>query len=306
MNEHRNSRRFDLTATTACVGALCLWSLGPIFIKYLAAYLDAWTQNVLRYSAACLFWLPFLLYSIHAGRFDKRTWRRALLPAATNIIMQSLWAAAFYYINPAFMTLLTKTNIIWIAALSVVMFPEERALIRSRRFWIGLLLCITGVAGILYFKSDFAAHGTITGVVIALVCALMWGIYTVTARIAFRDIDSRHGFSVICIYTVIGLGIFAAVFGDFGQCAELGAAQWAAVGVSAVLCIALAHVFYYAAMRRIGATIPALVILAQPFAVLAISRTVFAETLNIPQLIFGATLLIGAAIAIWAQEHLGN
>jgi drug/metabolite transporter (DMT)-like permease len=57
-------------------------------------------------------------------------------------------------------------------------------------------------------------------------------------------------------------------------------------------------------MRRIGATIPALVMLAQPFFVLAISYVVFKESLNIFQLLFGIVLLAGSGLAIWAQGHL--
>ena len=214
MSENSNIRRLDVAATSACIGALCLWSLGPIFIEYLTGYLDAWTQNLLRYSVACVFWLPFLVYCIRAKRLDGRVWRRALLPAAANIIMQSLWATAFYYVDPAFMVLLTKTNIIWIAAFSFICFPEERSLIRSGRFWLGLVLAIGGAVGVLYFKEDFAATGTVTGVLITLACAFMWGVYTVSVRTAFRDIDSRSGFSVISIYTVGGLAVFGLAFGD--------------------------------------------------------------------------------------------
>ncbi|MHC4632490.1 MAG: EamA family transporter, partial [Planctomycetota bacterium] len=76
------------------------------------------------------------------------------------------------------------------------------------------------------------------------------------------------------------------------------------VVISGVMCIAFGHVLYYAAMRRIGATIPALVILAQPFAVLAISNVVFGESLNVFQLVFGLVLLAGSGLAIWAQQHL--
>jgi drug/metabolite transporter (DMT)-like permease len=57
-------------------------------------------------------------------------------------------------------------------------------------------------------------------------------------------------------------------------------------------------------MRRIGATIPALVILAQPFIVLTVSYIVFGESLNGLQLLFGLVLLAGSALAIWAQQHL--
>ncbi|MEK7996313.1 MAG: DMT family transporter [Planctomycetota bacterium] len=297
-------RRINLPATFACLGALAGWSIGPIFIKYLTGYLDSWTQNALRYSVACLFWLPFLLSSVRAKRLDARVWRRALVPAGANVVMQSLWAAAFYYIGPAFMVLLTKTNIIWIAAFSLIAFPEERTLVRSKRFWMGLALSVTGLVGVMYYRVDLAAARTATGIAIALAAAFMWGIYTVSARIAFRDIDSRSAFSVTSIYTSAGLGVFALLFGRVGDCARMRAWQWACVVISAVVAIAFAHSSYYAAMKRIGATIPALVILAQPLIVLAMSSVVFGESFRAVQLFFGVVLLIGSALAISAQQHL--
>jgi drug/metabolite transporter (DMT)-like permease len=278
--------------------------LGPIFVKYLTGYLDSWTQNLLRYSVACLVWLPFLFFSIKTGRLDRRVWRRAVPPAVANVVMQSLFAYAFYYIGPAFMVLLAKSSIIWIASFSLIFFPEERALVKSKRFWSGLALSAMGVIGVLYYKEDFAAAGTLTGIVLALAMAFMWAVYIVSARIAFKDIDSRHGFSVISIYTVCGLFVLALLFGELGDCVKMGAWQWACVVISGATAIALSHTLYYAAMRRIGATIPGLVMLAQPFIVLAISYVVFGESLNVFQLLFGVVLLAGSGLAIWAQEHL--
>ncbi|MHC4557473.1 MAG: DMT family transporter [Planctomycetota bacterium] len=304
MSEHGNIRKVDVSATFACVGALCFWSLGPIFIKYLTGYLDSWTQNLLRYSVACLFWLPFLLFSIRAKRLDTRVWRRAVVPAAANVVMQSLFACAYYYIGPAFMVLLMKSSIIWIAGFSLIFFSEERTLIKSKRFWSGLALSVLGVAGVLYYKEDFAATRTLTGIIIALMTAFMWAVYTLSVRIAFRDIDSRHGFSVISIYTVAGLCVLALFFGEVSDCVQMGPWQWVCVVISGITCIALAHVLYYAAMRRIGATIPALVILAQPFIVLVISYVVFGELLNVLQLLFGVVLLAGSGLATWSQQHL--
>ena len=297
-------RGFNLPATFACLGALFGWSLGPIFIKYLTGYLDSWTQNAIRYSIAFLFWLPFLLVSVRAGRVDNRVWKRALVPAAANVVMQSLWAAAFYYVGPGFMVLLTKTNVIWIATFSLIMFPEERTLLRSKRFWTGLLLSITGLVGVMYYRVDLAASRTAIGIAIALAAAFVWGIYTISARIAFREIDSRHAFAVTSLYTSIGLSVFALLLGHPAECVKLGAWQWACVVISAVVAIAFAHTSYYAAMKRIGATIPALVILAQPLIVLAISSVVFGESMRVVQLLFGALLLAGSGTAIWAQQHL--
>lgn len=304
MNEHSNIRKVDVSATFACIGALSFWALGPIFIKYLTGYVDSWTQNLLRYLVACLVWLPFLVFSIKTKRLDARVWRRAVPPAVANVVMQSLFAYAFYYIGPAFMVLLTKSSIIWITGFSLIFFAEERPLVKSKRFWSGLALSAMGVIGVMYYKEDFAAAGTMTGIVIALAMAFMWAVYIVSARIAFKDIDSRHCFSVISIYTVAGLFVLALLFGELGDCVKMGAWQWACVVISGATAIALSHTLYYVAMKRIGATIPGLVMLAQPFIVLAISYVVFGESMNVFQLLFGVVLLAGSGLAIWAQEHL--
>lgn len=297
-------KRFDVPATFACLGSLLLWSLGPNFIKYLTGHVDLWTQNVLRYSVACMFWLPFLLFGLKTKRIGPNVWRRALLPSGANIAFQSLWAAAFYYVDPAFMALLNKSSVIWIAGFSLIFFSDERSLTRSRYFWGGLILSMVGVIGVVYFKQDFAAYGTRTGVIIGLVTSLMWAAYTLSVKVAFRDIDSRSGFSVISIYTVAGLFALGLMFGRLRDCLKMPAWPWACVVISAVASIALSHVFYYTAIKRIGATVPALVILAQPFAVFAISHVVFGETLTGLQLFFGVVLVAGSALAIWAQRHL--
>jgi drug/metabolite transporter (DMT)-like permease len=304
MSDSTRTGRLNIAATGACLAALCCWSLGPIFIKYLTGYTDSWTQNAVRYSVACLFWLPFLVHLMARGGFAASTWRRAVLPALANVVMQSLWAAGFYYIDPAFMTLLTKTSVLWIAGFSLMFFREERPLARSARFWLGFLLSIAGMVGVLYFQEDFAARGTLIGIAIALMEAFMWGVYTIAVRIAFRDSDSRSSFSVMSMYTVVGLWICALLLGKPEQALDMDARAWLAVVFSGVTSIALAHVFYYAALRRIGATIPMLVILAQPFVVFGMSSIIFHERLSGIQLLFGVVLLAGSALSIWAQQHL--
>lgn len=202
------------------------------------------------------------------------------------------------------MVLLAKSSLVWIASFSLIFFAEERALAKSKRFWSGLVLSMMGVTGVICFKEDFTTAANLIGIVLALVMAFMWAVYIISARIAFRDIDSRHGFSVISIYTVVGLFVLALLFGDLGGCVKMGPWQWACVVISAATAIALSHTLYYSAMRRIGATIPALIMLAQPFIVLAISHVVFKESMNIIQLLFGVVLLAGSGIAVWAQGHL--
>jgi|GEM_PF-135877 len=302
----RTGGRVDIDATLACLGALVFWSVGPIFIKYLSPFVDAWTQNALRYTVGCLFWLPLLAVAMRKGTFDRRLWKAAIIPSVANVIMQSLWATAFYFLKPAFMTMLLKTNVLWVAAFSLAVFPRERVLVRSKRFWTGLGLSVAGVAGVLCFKPDFSAQGTGFGIFLTMIAAVMWAAYVLAARMAFSGTDSRHSMAVVTIYTVAGLWVLAGLFGDVGRAANLTGTAWAVVVVSGITSISLAHALYYAAMRRIGATLPALIVLAQPFLVLAISYFMFDESLVPLQLLSGLVLLVGSAIAIWAQEHLGR
>lgn len=304
MSNSTKTGRVDPVATAAAVGALACWSTGPIFLKYLAGYVDSWTQNTLRYSVACLFWLPFLLYVIRAGTFDRRTWYRAILPSIANIVMQSLYAAGFYYIGPAFLTLLSNSSVLWIAGFSLLLFPQERSLARSPRFWGALMLSLTGLFGVVFFREGFAPIGTHIGILLALSQGLMWGVYTISVKTAFKDIDSRSGFSVISIYTTAGLWVCTSILGQPGEAYGMSIRPWLAVVFSSVTGIALAHVLYYAAIKRIGATIPMLVVLAQPLVVFSLSSVIFSERLTGVQLLSGAVLLAGSALSIWAQQHL--
>ena len=304
LNQHLTGR-IDWLATLAIIIALLFWSFSPPFIHYLTKFLDSWTQNSLRYAAASLFWLPFLLASIPRGRFDHHLWTKALIPTAANIIMQTCWTAALYRITPGFSSLLTKSSLFWIILFSALVCPDERPLFRSKRLWSGLCLCVIGVIGTIIFKTNFTAtQATTAGIALALSTALTWAVYTVSARLVFRQTDARLGFAVIAIYTTIGLTSLAFIFGQPSQCLHLPLKTWTALIVSGIFSIALAHVLFYSSIKRIGATIPSLLLQVSPFSVLAISWLWFGETLTALQWIFGIILVAGAVLAIWAQQHL--
>ena len=296
--------RVNPAATLAILAALLCWSSAPIFIKLLTGMVDSWTQNVLRYATACVFWLPFLVWSIRTGRFRRHIWLLALVPAVPNVILQALWAAAFYYVDPAFMDLLVKSSFFWIAALSLILFRQERALVHSRRFWLGMFLGITGVVGVIVCDPKFQTPRITAGTALALLAGFGWALYAISVRIVFRRVDSRVGFSVISLYTTVSLVLLALVFGDLSACLRMPAKGWVWVVVSGITGIALSHVLFYSAIKRIGATIPSLVLLATPVFVLGMSSIVIGEEFTLLQGLSGLVLLCGAGQAIWAQEHL--
>jgi drug/metabolite transporter (DMT)-like permease len=249
-----------------------------------------------------MFWLPFLLAEIKAKRVSKTVWKRALLPCIPNIVMQTMWAAAFYYIDPGFASLLSTTAFLWVIILSVIFFADERRLLTNWLFWLSIVMSAAGLTGVMFFHPAFTHSYTIIGIVIILCYGFIWGLYAVAVKVSFRGIDSRIGFSVVSIYTVIALFILTLFVGQPQKCLEMPFNGWAAVVISGVTGIALGHVLYYVSIHRLGATTPSLVQLAQPFIVVVISFFVFGEKLSFMQIIFGVILVAGSAVAILAEN----
>lgn len=299
-----DKNRFDTTATIYSFAALTCWIVGPLCIKQLTGWLDFWTQNMLRYSIAAALLLPFLLISIKGKKIDHSIWKNALVPTIPNIVMQSCWAAGFYYINPAFLTLIAKSSILWTIIFSMFLFTDERGLLKSARFWTASAAMIAGLAGVTLFSPNFAARATITGLIYVFCASFTWSLYTVGIKASMAGHDSKISFAVVSLYTTAAFIIITVFFGRPGDCLAMPIRGWIIVIISGITSLALSHSFFYAAIKRIGATIPSLVTLAQPFGVLVISRIIFAETLTSPQWLFGIILVAGAALAVWSQEHL--
>jgi drug/metabolite transporter (DMT)-like permease len=268
--------------------------------------LDTWTQNAFRYVVAFVIWTPYLAVRIRRGQVERGIWIKALVPTVLNLSQQILYTTSFYYVEPAFMSLLVKTSLIWIIVFALMIFPDERGLLRNKFFWTGLPLCIAGVIGVLVFKEGFKLEGSTVGIALTLSCALSWGAYTVSVRHFFRRIDSRNGFAVIAVYTTIGLLLLALAFGDPLQGFRMPLGGWFAVVGSGILGIALGQVFYFVAIKRIGATISALFMLITPLGVYALSSQLFGESLGVRQWISGSVLLSGAALVLWSQRSLAR
>jgi drug/metabolite transporter (DMT)-like permease len=297
-------KHFKTLAVLSCIGTLRCWSTAPLFIKYLTGYLDLWSQNLLRYGAATIFWLPVLLWAAFTGRLPRAVWKRALLPFIPNIIMQNMWAGAFYYINPGFASLLSTTAFLWVIILSVVFFAEERRLLKSGLFRMSIALSLTGLAGVMFFHPALTHSYTIIGIVIILLYGLIWGFYAIAVKVSFRDIDPRIGFSVVSIYTVAAIFLLTIFMGQPMKCFEMGVFGWFSAIVSGVAGIAIGHVLYYISIRRLGSTMPSLILLTQPFVVVLISYLAFRETFNPLQIVFGVILVTGSALAIIAEKNL--
>ena len=187
------SGRIDGLGTAAILAALLCWSFGPISIRYLSGYLDAWSQNLWRYTFAMFFWLPFLLLSIRRGRVSPTIWKFAILPGLINIAMQSLWAWSLYFVEPGFGTLLARSSLIWTTAFSLIYFHNERRLVTSRTFWTAMFLSVSGLLIVIVTKEGFTARASLIGIVLVLSSSMGWTLYTICVQLFFKNVD--YGFN---------------------------------------------------------------------------------------------------------------
>lgn len=303
----------DPLASLAIVGTLLCWSSTPIWIKYFTGYFDPFSQNVYRYAFAVLLWLPFLVYSHLAGRVPRSVWLLALVPTIPNTCMQTFWAWSLYYLDPGVMALLARTTVIWSTLLSMLVFADERVLARSKRFWCGLVIGLTGAVGVLVFKPGFvlgigagdaSVRVTIIGAIMVTTATALWSVYAVAVRLTMRGTDSRIAFAVIAVETTLALAVISIIFGSPGNVVNVPLNVIGLVALSGWICIGLAHVCYYTAIQRIGVAVPSAVLQVTPFAVLGLSYAIFGERFTTGQVASGAVLVIGAGLALWAQDRV--
>lgn len=299
------SRKFDILATLCLLGTILCWGTAPVMLKYLVDYIpDGYTTNLVRYPVGTLPYVPLLIAAMRRrdlGRF----WLAALIPATVNIVGQTLWAWAPYFMGVALLGFLFRLGVIWGMLATFVLFPDERRLIRSRRFWSGALLALAGF-GVMVFKDGaWTANATWTGVVIMLVCGLCYGLYGVSIRYVMRDLNPLLVFGTVGLYTSIGI-VFMAPLGEPSSLGRIGPAPWIALIVSALVGISAAHGLYYVAVKRVGVAISVLTLTAAPFVTAVTAAICVNEHLTTREWFGGIVLTIGALLAVWSQKELSE
>jgi drug/metabolite transporter (DMT)-like permease len=299
-------RKIDWLATSCLLCAQISWALVPVFLRYLADYIDdGWTTNGARYPIGAVLYLPFLAAAIARGQLTRRLMLVALIPAGINIAGQTLWAWCPYFIDPGLLSFLIRSVVLWSAIGSFIMFHDERTLAKSKRFWGGIALAIVGLTALAVEHYDESVRATLIGIMMAIACAASWSAYGIGMRIIVRSTSVGLAFSIISIYTGAACIVMMCLWGDARQLIEIPLRAQIVLTMSAVLGIALAHGLFYIAIRRLGVSISYGTGMATPFVTYGFSYMLFGEHLTGLQWGGGFVLITGASLLIWAQQQLG-
>jgi len=293
-------------AILALVGVLLAWSLSSVFVKYLirAGY-DAHTQNFYRYAAGTLAVLPFLLRRVRQPgvQLNRRLLLLLILPAIPNLTHQVSWTMALNWIDPGLASFLNKSSVLFAAVLAFLLFREERWLFRSGRFVSGLLLTILGTLGLALLHPGLGDKQTNTGVILVLIAAFSWALYSVAAKVPTAEAGSTVAFGIVGVYTTVVLLPVALHWGDLGRWHTMPWHVNAIMIFSGVLCIGLAHTLYYYAMRVLTVSVCATMLLTTPLGTLLISRWLFNEQMTAGQVVSGIILIAGGFLTLLARKQ---
>lgn len=296
--------RIDTLGVVFVVATLVGWSSILLFLKHLTPFMDGWTSNGWRYGLSALLWSPLLMVGARRGTLPAGIWYRALWPALINLVGQSCFALAPYYIGPGLEGFLLRCSIVFSVGGALILFVDERVLIRHRGFWIGLILLVFGMCGTVLLGATPIQGGTATGVLLGLAAGAFFGLYGLGVRYWMHRIPPMTSFAAISLYSAAGMVAAMIILGDeHGMVVfHMNLFNWMMLVLSALIGIALGHVFYFAALARLGVAVASAVIQLAPFLCAIGSMIVFGEKLTIGQWLSGAVLLVGALMILFAEQ----
>jgi drug/metabolite transporter (DMT)-like permease len=290
------------------------WSSVPLFIKHFSRSIDVWTSNGWRYGFSAMLWAPVLLWGLRWRSLPPGLWRAAVVPSLFNAAGQVCFAWAHYKIDPALLTFGLRVQIVFVTVAAALLFPAERRVIRSPLFIVGLVLVFGGTMATIALDERFGKGATAAGVTLAVLSGFFFACYAISVRHFMHGMNSLQAFAAISQYTaavILGLMLAFAEPATWRGItlpglspALLPAGQVGLLLLSAVIGIALGHVFYYMSIARLGLAVTAGVVQLQPVLVGAASMWVFPNEppLSAFQWLTGAVAIAGATLILGVQH----
>lgn len=297
MDRHQNLSK----GYTALFATVFIWSMPSLFQFYLNRFYDPWSQNFYRYLVACLAIAPFVFYRMRRGgpKIDMHAVAICFIPCLPNVVHQIAQVVALFYMGPGVYAIFNRSSVIITALLALAFFPEERYVIRQWQFQTGTLLGLFGAFGVVRFQANWGT-GAIAwrGFAVAFTATFCWALYSVLVKGPSQKLGSIRSFGLVSLITSMLLLPLTFAFGKIDNPLHVTTHVNLILIISAVICITIAHVLYYVAIREIGVALSQTLQLLCPIGALGLSALIFHERLTPAQLGSAAILLVGAFLAM--------
>jgi len=293
-----------LIGIAALVSLIACWGFVPVLLRDLTSSIDAWTANGVRYPFSALLYWPYLYRVYHRRQpsgervLNRKLLLACLIPALFSTLGQFFWAEAVYHLLASEVGFLIRSTTIVTIVGSMLLFRDERKLLKEPRFYVGVLLAAAGFVAFALFSGKSVTASNSTGLAIILMCSLFFGCYVLSVRKCIPNVDPILAFAIVAQLCSIVLFVCMLLKGDYAALARLNSREWLLIFASSVLGIGIGHVLLYTAIVRLGASITTSCQSMMPFVTAAIASVMLGESLVGYQWMAGVVIVIGALVLL--------
>jgi len=276
-----------------------VWGGFNVFIKMLSSQFDVVTQSFFWYllgGTAALLLSAIIVPKELLVAF--KNIKLFVVPTVVITIHFITFIKGVYMTNATISALIAKLNAIFVPFLSFLLFPDERRVVRDKKFLSGTFLAFVGVVGVILAKeqslSDFDSRG-IALLVFSMFCA---AIYVIKIK---KIVQNIHPLVIIACVPLLACCILlplVLVFGNIHQILVVEAKTFFLLLGASAVSLGAGDTLYYYAIRHLGASVSTSFLLITPLVAGVLAFFTLGELLTIGQMFSGAILILGCLLMI--------
>ena len=289
------------------LGAVLCWSFVPLAVRFLSSYYPALFQALFRYLAALIVLWTFTVFTVGPKKLESELprllslWPKILVIALANYGFQLTFTLSLYLLYPGLATLVNQSLVLFSVLLAALMFPDERSMLRSALFVIGVGAAVAGVIMTIVGSRNFGTLEFNLGIFVVLASAVFWALLGALIRKWLGSVSTSFALSsVFTIVTILFLVTYLVAYGGF-PIPQAPPVIWAFLVVSGLIGLGIGHSLYYRAIAALGIALSSSLALLIPLLVGMASFFLFRERLTWVQLVGGSGLLSGCYLVIRAR-----
>ncbi|ROL76591.1 EamA family transporter [Pseudomonas protegens] len=286
----------DLAVYCRLAAVTMIWGGTFVAGRYLAGGLSPLLAASLRFLLASLALLCFLAVArIPLVRPSLKQLGQLALLGFFGIFFYNLcFFLGLQQVNASRASLIVALNPAVIALASWALFKERL----SRRKLLGILLCLSGAALVICSRDPSAlaaGAGGWYGDLLILGCVLGWGVYSLFSKGLNQHLGPLQTVTYSILMGTLMLWATTLARGEFDPHAiiRLDLSQGLSLLYLGVLGSALAYIWYYDGLRRIGATRSGVFIALNPLTAVLLGALLLGEQLSLVMGLGGVLILGG-------------
>ncbi len=282
------SHRPNLTTYLALAAGIVTVSFSAIFVRWAGAPGTITSFYRMTFAILVLTW-PFYRGARSQGKLPRLGVRTAVLGGLFFAGDMALWSTGVVLSGATNPTMLANTAPVWVGLGALIFFKERL----STRFWMGLILAMSGA--VLILGLDALRGATLgIGTLLGLMAAVFYGGYFLITQQGRESLDSLTYTWLMTVSACIALLVLGVVLGHpFTGYTVFSFLNFLALGV-------VVQIFGWLAINYTQGYLPASIVatsmLAQPVVTAVLAVLLLGETLSPWQAMAGAMVLAGVYI----------